>query len=246
MVAQYQQFLDGVRTHAGLSETEQARQATVHVIEAMARHLDGVDRQQLATGIPQGLRSSVRWDIENASAHSLEEFLQEVAQRTDSTPERSRYLVQGVLSALTEQDRALADTLQHRLPDGFSALFTAPGGGPPPDWGAASADDRPRPLDADELQRALNQLVGWSGDTERISREVTLPPERWTPIYRQVEAAQQELSHHAAVEERSDGVVVFSLHTRSLGAVTELDLQLARRIDAAISEVGSGGANRAP
>ncbi|MDR7300262.1 DUF2267 domain-containing protein [Haloactinomyces albus] len=241
MVAQYQEFIDGVKNHAGLSETDEARQAAVHVVEAVARHLDGVDQQQLATALPETIRSSVRWGLENASAHSLEEFLQDVAQRTERTPERARYLAQGVLSELTAQDRALADTLEHRLPDEFSALFAAPGGGPPPDWRAASADDRPRPLDAGELERALEQLVGWAGDTERISREVVLPPERWDPVHRRVNAAQQELSHHASVEERSDGVVVFSLRTRSLGAVTELDLQLAQRIDAAVSEVGSGG-----
>lgn len=241
MVAQYQEFIDGVKTHAGLSTTGDARQAVVHVLEAVARHLDGVDRQQLATALPEKLRNSVDWDVPNASGHGLEQLLQDVAQQAGSTPERARYLVQGVLSELTAEDRALADTLEHRLPGEFSALFAAPGGGPPPEWGAASADDRPRPLDSAELERALQRLVGWAGDTERISREVSLPPERWKPVYRRVETAQQELSHHAAIEERSDGVVVFSLRTRSLDAVTELDLRLAERIDAAIGEVGSGG-----
>lgn len=126
MAAQYQEFIEGVKTHAGLSETDEARQASVHVVEAVARHLDGVDRQQLATALPETIRSSVRWDTANASVHNLDEFLRNIAEQTERTPERARYLAQSVLSELTSEDRALADTLAHRLPDEFSALFVAP------------------------------------------------------------------------------------------------------------------------
>lgn len=236
----YQDFVEGVRAKAELPSTEDARHTAADVMTAVVQHLDGVDREQLATALPGKLRDEVAWDAPNRDGSSAGDIAQEVGGRTGATPERARYLAQAVLSELAEQDPTVAGTLRHRLPDEVGALFQAPGGGPPPERGAAGADDRPRPVDPAELDRALAGLTGWSGGTDGISREVQLPADRHEPLLNQVKAAEAELSHHASIDERDTGVV-FTLRTRSLESVTELDLRLARRIDEAVAAVGSGG-----
>lgn len=242
MTAQYQEFVDGIQRRAKLSTAQEAGRSAVHVVEVLAARLDGIDREQLRTGMPGAIRDTVRWDRNSVVSRDQATLIGEVAELDGRSPEQARIVTQAVLSRIADDNPSLAYTLQHRLPDDHQELFVAPGHGPPPELAAAGADDRPRPLDDDELTRALAQLVGWAGDSGRISRTISLPQDRWTPLLNQVEAAQQELSHHAKIEKRQDqDELVFSLCTRSLDAVTELDLQLARRIDEAISRVGSGG-----
>ncbi|WP_433873202.1 DUF2267 domain-containing protein [Saccharopolyspora sp. CA-218241] len=238
MPVQYQQFVEGVRERAELGSAADAREATVHTLEALARHLDTVDRQQLATVVPGAIRESVHWDV---AVDQEQDVIAETARELGRPPEQARYVVQAVLSEIAAEDDALTASLEHRLPDELAPLFAAPGQGPPPEWSAAAAEPRPRPLDQDELARTLAEMPGWTGTTERIERTASLPPERWKPVFNRIDAAQQELSHHATIDDHGDGTVSFALSTRSLGAVTELDLQLARRIDDAIADIGSGG-----
>ncbi len=238
MVVQYQQFVDGVMARADLDTAERARDAAVDVLQHVALRLDEVDRRQLATVVPPKIRDGVDWDGATREGANL---LDDVAASSGETVERARYLVGGVLSELRVEETALAESLRHRLPDEFAPLFSAPGGGPPPHWGTAGSDDRPRPLDATELARALDDLVDWSGDTRKISRTVSLPRDRWNPLLNRIEAVQQELSHHADIDRGEQDVITFGVRTRSIDAVTELDLRLARRIDEAVNEVGSGG-----
>ncbi|GAB3289332.1 DUF2267 domain-containing protein [Parasphingorhabdus pacifica] len=241
MAIRYQQFVDGVRERADLPAAEDARHTAVNVIEVIAGYLDGVDQQQLATVLPGKISEKVHWDRSAVGAVDSEgELVAEVARKAGVSPERGRYLTQAVLSELAADESSLAESLRHRLPSEIIGMFEAPGHGPPPDWAAAEAEARPRPLDSDELSRALGELVDWSGTTEQISRLVGLPKDRFSPLMTQVKAAEKELSHHASIDERDDGIL-FSLRTWSLEAVTELDLQLARRIDAAVTEVSSGG-----
>ena len=235
MVAQYQTFVDGVRRRAGLEEAADARRASVEVVEAVAHHLDGVDRAQLATALPGALRESVHWDAENRPGERQSDLVAELARKTDVPGEKARLLIQAVLSELDAEDQALADMLRHRLPEEFAGAFSPPGG-----EAQSGAGPSPRPLDSGELDRALDQLEGWSGTTERIRREIYLPRDRWRPLLHQVKRAESELSHHVSIEEREESLV-FVLRTRSVAAVTELDLALARQIDDAVAAISSGG-----
>lgn len=237
----YQRFVDDVQAKASLPSPEEAREISVGVVQALVQHLDGLDRQQLAAALPGAMREPVDWEGVSRPISESEPFVLEVAGRVGRSPEQARYALEAVLSEVAASDPAVGDELQHRLPDEVSALIGAPGQGPPPQRDAAVPEGRPRPLDSDEVRRALSGLTNWSGDVRGIQREVRLPPERWEPVRRRIQGDQQELSHHASTDDRGDGVVVFSLRTRSLDGVTELDLQLARRIDAAVDEVGSAG-----
>lgn len=238
MAAQYQQFVEGVRNRAGLANDEDARQVAVQVLEIAGGYLTESDRDALTSELPSKIARGVHWRIPEQAAGSERDMVQQLGSHSGVAPERARYLLKAVLSEIAAEDEALAERMR-QLPASEEAV-TAPGEGPPPEWASAGADDRPRPLDEGELHQALRELVDWSGTTQELRREVQLPRDRFRPLLNQVNEAEYELSHHAEIEQRAESLV-FSLSTRSLNAVTELDVRLARRIDDAVFTVGSGG-----
>ena len=91
---------------------------------------------------------------------------------------------------------------------------------------------RPPRLSPDEISAALHGLPLWSGDGEGLSRTVELPSFRdAVAAIVAVADVAEELDHHPDVDLRWR-TLHFALSTHSAGGVTELDLQLARRIDA--------------
>src|SRR5690348_8852343 len=91
---------------------------------------------------------------------------------------------------------------------------------------------RPTRLSPDELSAALADLPMWSGDVDGIRRTVQLPTfrEAVAAITRIADVAE-ELDHHPDVDLRWR-TLHLSVVSHSAGGVTELDLELARRIDA--------------
>src|SRR3954466_14145584 len=95
---------------------------------------------------------------------------------------------------------------------------------------------RPSRLSPDEIAAALHGLPSWSGDGDGLHRTVELP------TFRDAVAAivaiadvAEELDHHPDVDLRWR-TLHLTLATHSAGGVTDLDLQLARRIDALLPE----------
>ena len=90
---------------------------------------------------------------------------------------------------------------------------------------------RPPRLTPEELAAALPELPHWSGDVDGLTRSVQLPSFR-TAVEALVEVADvaEELDHHPDVDLRWRTLHLV-LSTHSAGGVTELDLELARRID---------------
>jgi pterin-4a-carbinolamine dehydratase len=132
-----------------------------------------------------------------------------------------------VLAELAAEDPDLTAWLRPRLPDKLAALLRP---APVPD---AVVAGHPRRILPDELDRRLRELEDWSGDCHRISRTVLLPQEWIEPLWQRVNRAEQDVGHHVRIE-RIDGGVRFVGWTRSIDAVTELDLALATRIDDAV------------
>ena len=90
---------------------------------------------------------------------------------------------------------------------------------------------RPPRLSPDEIAAALHGLPEWSGDGDGIHRTVELPS------FRDAVAAivaigdvAEELDHHPDVDLRWTKVRV-AVVTHSAGGLTDLDLELARRVD---------------
>jgi pterin-4a-carbinolamine dehydratase len=98
----------------------------------------------------------------------------------------------------------------------------------------------PQLLDRTDVDRELRRLPGWDGDEHRLRRTVELPPDRVRPLRDAVSRAEREMDHKARVEQR-EGTLTFEVWTHSLDRVTDLDVQLAHRIDEAVETVGSHG-----
>jgi 4a-hydroxytetrahydrobiopterin dehydratase len=91
---------------------------------------------------------------------------------------------------------------------------------------------RPPRLSPDEVSAALHGLPLWSGDGEGLSRTVELPSFRdAVAAIVAVADVAEEMDHHPDIDLRWR-TLHFALSTHSAGGVTDLDLQLARRIDA--------------
>ena len=93
--------------------------------------------------------------------------------------------------------------------------------------------DRPRdPLTPDELVEALVDLPRWSGDVTGLRRTVELPTFRdAVAAIGAIADVAEDLDHHPDIDLRWRTLHLV-LVTHSAGAVTPMDLRLARRIDA--------------
>ncbi|WP_271215094.1 4a-hydroxytetrahydrobiopterin dehydratase, partial [Pseudonocardia halophobica] len=125
------------------------------------------------------------------------------------------------------------------LPDGEELISPLDQGVPPRGSGVPTTLT-PRLLEQEEIDRALAALEGWEGDEHRLRRTVVLPPERHRPLRDAVARAERDMTHHARVEQRQDAIT-FEVWTHSLDRVTDMDVELARRIDAAVAALGSSG-----
>ena len=92
--------------------------------------------------------------------------------------------------------------------------------------------DRPRdPLTPDELVEALVDLPRWSGDVTGLRRSVELPTFRdAVAAIGKIADVAEELDHHPDIDLRWR-TLHLTVVTHSAGAVTPMDLRLARRID---------------
>lgn len=229
----YAEFLGAVERRTGMTDSHDARRATTAVITALGERLDSADRAALEAALPGSLAQRVEREANPEALPGVDpeplQLTAEVARRAAITTERARMLVEEVLAELTTEEPALAERLRPRLPEGLAELLVA---AEVPD---AVDAGRPRRLTADELAAALCRLSAWSGDTSRIARTVVLPADQVDPLRRRVRVAERDLNHHARVS-ATDGAVTFTVWTHSMDAVTEVDVQLAERIDAAVTD----------
>jgi pterin-4a-carbinolamine dehydratase len=179
--------------------------------------------------LPTQLATLVRESTPLRRDEDKAHLLQTVASELDASPEQARFLAQAVLSALADQDAPTAETVRSQLPEDFLELFAAPGDGPPPDRAATAAVPGPTDLTADEVSAALAALPGWTGDVHALERTVGLPPDIGQELRERISVVEREMNHHAVVEERADGTT-FRVWTHARGVVTDLDIELARRI----------------
>jgi len=97
----------------------------------------------------------------------------------------------------------------------------------------------PELLSGTEISAALAGLDGWSGDESAITRTVRAPDfPAGIALVATVADEAEAMNHHPDIDIRWTNVT-FALSTHSEGGVTELDLKLARRIDAAAAKHGA-------
>ncbi|NEC91564.1 4a-hydroxytetrahydrobiopterin dehydratase [Streptomyces sp. SID12501] len=89
------------------------------------------------------------------------------------------------------------------------------------------------PLSQKEIEDRLAELPGWSLDGDRIARSYRLGSHfAATALVIHIAQVQEELGHHSDLTLGYDSVSL-TVNTHSAGgAVTDLDFQLARRVEA--------------
>jgi uncharacterized protein (DUF2267 family)/pterin-4a-carbinolamine dehydratase len=227
----HQEFLAGVATRGGFASTDDARHAADAALAAVAAHLPTDDRRVLADALPALLEQESGLDADGAPGSPDAPVVEEVARRTGWAPERARYAVVAVTGELAAADPDLGERLARVLPQDLV------GSGPtlPPDAASEGEQGRPQPVDADELDRALRRLVGWSGDLSGIERTIELPAEHLDLVLDRLRTVQRELAHRVRILERTPTSLTVRARTESLGVVTRLDLELADRVDDAVA-----------
>ncbi len=89
---------------------------------------------------------------------------------------------------------------------------------------------RPQPLTRSELDDALSGLPGWSLEGDRLHRELRFPDfERAFGFMAAAATVAAAMDHHPEWSNVYSRVVV-DLSTHDAGGITELDVELARRM----------------
>jgi uncharacterized protein (DUF2267 family)/pterin-4a-carbinolamine dehydratase len=237
---QYEELLADIAARLGVDPPGRAALVTRAVLADFSAQLRPPSRERLAAVLPPLLAVLVT-DTVRSEPPDADRFVQEVASGTvGTTPEHALYYVQAVLSALDAAAPDVTRDLRAELPPEFDGLFTAPGEGPPPEVAASAAEPVPTELTDEEVAAALRRLPGWSGDRHALTRTVVLPPGLDHPMLNRVHQIERDMQHRAVIERsasdnQSGGrELTFRVWTHSVGVVTELDVELARRISDAI------------
>ncbi|MFY1692516.1 DUF2267 domain-containing protein [Plantactinospora sp. WMMB782] len=228
----YRDLVSDIGRRAGV-DFEQARAAAGATVAALARALETADRQRLLDAVPNQLHDDGALATGNRH-RDLAGFLDEVARLTHRSPEQARYQAQATLSALAARDGGLVDSLN--LPPELRDLLGPPAAG----GGLVDATGGTAALTDDELADALASLPYWSGDGRKLTRSIELPPENLDRVLGRLARLRPETGRGPTVGRESPGTVVLTVRTRSLDAVTALDVALAHQIDDAIDEVSAG------
>ncbi|MEQ4305848.1 DUF2267 domain-containing protein [Plantactinospora sp. B6F1] len=234
----YRDLVSDIGRRAGI-DFEQARAAAGATVVALARALDTADRQRLLDAVPNQVHDDGALAAAN-QRRDLAGFLDEVARLTHRSPEQARYQAQATLGALAAQDGALIDSL-NLPPELRDLLGTEPAGGGLVDPGGATAA-----LTDEELRDALASLPYWSGDRRRLTRTIELPPENLDRVLGRLARLRPETGRGPTVGREAPQTAVLTVRTRSLDAVTALDVALAHQVDEAIDEVNAGMAAPPP
>lgn len=91
---------------------------------------------------------------------------------------------------------------------------------------------RPEALSAEQVATAVAELTHWDGDTQGIYRRVETGSFRAAvDLVGAIADVAEEMDHHPDLDIRYSCVRV-AVVTHSAGGVTDLDVELARRVDA--------------
>ncbi|WP_405951683.1 4a-hydroxytetrahydrobiopterin dehydratase [Streptomyces prunicolor] len=97
------------------------------------------------------------------------------------------------------------------------------------------------PLSQKEIEGHLAELPGWSVDTDHLTRAYRLASHfAATAMVVHIAQVQEELDHHSDLT-LGYNTVTLTVNTHSVGgAITELDFQLARRVEDLAPGHGAG------
>jgi pterin-4a-carbinolamine dehydratase/uncharacterized protein (DUF2267 family) len=212
---------------------DRGRRAGEATITVLARALPPGDRERLLAAVPTELHDGAPTATASQPV-DLADFLGQVATLAEETPEQARHQAQAVLSVLREQDPDLVDSLT--VPPYLEDLMPPP----PVGGGIVGPAGGVPPLSDDELREVLGGLPRWSGDRRALVRTIALPPDNLERVLERLAGLRDELGRGPKIARDGDGSATLTVRTASVGTVTAADVDLARRVDAAIDEAGAG------
>ncbi|GAA4170179.1 hypothetical protein GCM10022251_63720 [Phytohabitans flavus] len=216
--------------HIGVT-VDEARRAAEATIAALVRTVDEPQRQQVLDAVPTLLAEQV--DAAPGPAWDEDDFVAEVSWLTGTAPEEARQRVQAVLYILSRQEPELVGELE--LPGDIRDLISDPA----PGGGVTGPHGQTPPLTDDELAAALVNLPYWTGGHRALRRTIQLPEDNLRRVLDLVEGLRGEMGRAPDVERDGD-TATLTVSTRSVDAVTRLDVDLAHRVDDAIADAGAG------
>ncbi len=89
-------------------------------------------------------------------------------------------------------------------------------------------------MDPKDIEQALAALPGWEYHDGKLVRSVQVAADAQDNLERAVMQVADELNHHPVVE-RGDGELRLQVWTHSAGGVTAKDVELAGRLDQALT-----------
>ncbi|MFI9595717.1 DUF2267 domain-containing protein [Nonomuraea sp. NPDC052265] len=228
---EYRALLASIGRMTGLGAGP-ARAAAEATLTTLARTLDDDDRRELIEALPPELTDDFPMDHPRNDG-TEEGFVRQAALLGRRPPEQARLRAQAVLAAVAEQDPELIARLH--IPEQVRPLFDPPDSG----GGITGPKGHTAMLTDAEIASALATLPMWSGDRSALRREISLPRENLRAVRRALDRLKATYGRQPQLQDTTDGLAIV-VRTVSVGAVTALDVELARRVDDLIEEVGAG------
>jgi pterin-4a-carbinolamine dehydratase/uncharacterized protein (DUF2267 family) len=229
-MVQHRDLVTTVADHIGVT-VDEARRAAEATIATLVRTVDEPQRRQVLDAVPTLLADEV--GAAPGPAWDEDDFVAEVSWLTGTAPEEARERVQAVLFVLAREEPDLVGELD--LPGDIRELISDPA----PGGGVTGPHGRTAPLTDDELAAALANLPYWTGGHRAIRRTVELPEDNLSRVLERVERLREETGRAPDIDRHGD-TATLTVSTRSVDAVTRLDVDLAHRVDDAIGEAGGG------
>ncbi|WP_213453582.1 DUF2267 domain-containing protein [Rhizomonospora bruguierae] len=228
----YRDVITEVGRRAGL-DFERARAATTATVTTLARIVAQPERELLLDSVPPGLYGDGTDDPLDGRP-DLTRFVSEVGRSAGEPPEEALYQAQTVLRILDERDAALIDALH--LPADIRGLTGAePAGG-----GVSGPTGQTAPLTDGEVSAALAALPYWTREGSALCRTLSLPRANLDRVIQRLAALHRDEGRGPHIGRVDEGTVTLAVRTSRVDAITRRDIDLARRVDAVIDEVGAG------
>jgi pterin-4a-carbinolamine dehydratase len=228
----YRELVTSAAEQIGV-DFDTAREAGRATVAVLARMLDEADRRRLLDVVPAELTDGQDLSTPIRQRDAVG-FVTEVGGLLSCPPEQGRMRAQAFLSAIAAEDGDVLGALH--LPDELAELIRPP----QPGGGLVGPDGHAAALDEEEVRMALRRLPDWTGDSRALTRTLVLPPDQLERVLLRLDRLKQELGRGPRISRTDEHTAQFVVRSTHAGAVTAHDVDLAFRVDEAITQANAG------